>query len=115
MMGYIRHDAIIITSWKRDAIDKAAEEARRLGLIVIGPSDERMNGYRTFLVCPDGSKEGWNLSDEFDAKRLAFIEYLDEIRYEDGSSCLEWVAVSYGSDDKSASVVCHTWDVGVEV
>lgn len=110
-MGYIRHDAIVVTSWQRDALDAAAAKAQELGLEVIGPSSKAINGVSTFLVCPDGSKEGWAASDEFDAKRAAFLEYLNGERYEDNSSCLAWVAISYGSDYREAVIKAHTWEV----
>lgn len=110
-MGYIKHDAIIITSWNDEAINQAARTAHDLGLRTIGPSDEAFNGYRTLLVCPDGSKEGWTESDEGDEKRAKFVTYLNSIRHADNSSPLEWVAVSYGGDDWGAKIVAHAWQV----
>lgn len=112
-MGYMRHDAIVVTSWKRDALEAAVQKARDFGLEVLGPSAEVINGISTFLVCPDGSKEGWDESDEFDGKRAQFLEYLNGERYEDNSSCLSWVALAYGSDDCEAVVTAHTWQVAV--
>jgi hypothetical protein len=109
-MGYIRHDAIIVTGWEDVVVEAAAAMAGELGLLVIGPSVATMNYYRTFLVCPDGSKEGWNQSDDFDAKRAEFLRYLNSVRNEDYSNLLEWAAVSYGSDDGEAKVVAHAWD-----
>ena len=109
-MGYIRHDAIVVTSWSAGAIAHAAAMALKLGLEVLGPSDEATNGYRTMLVCPDCSKEGWDESDACDANREAFLAYLNSVRYSDNSSPLEWVALSYGSDDRSASIAQHAWE-----
>lgn len=98
-MGFIlKHDAIVVTSCMDEWIDRAAAMARELGLQVLGPSGPLINGYRTFLVCPDGSKEGWVDSDTGDAKREAFLRYLDSVRLADGSSHLEWVSVAYGRD-----------------
>lgn len=110
-MGYMRHDAIVVTSWKREDLDAAAEMARNLGLEVLGPSADVTNSIATFLVCPDGSKEGWDESDEFDAKRAQYLEYLNGVRYEDNSSCLSWVALAYGRDDRGALVTAHAWQV----
>ena len=101
-MGYMRHDAIVVTSWNSEAIVAAGDEARELGLDVLGPSSIATNGIRTMLVCPDGSKEGWEESADGDRKRERFLAYLNSIRYEDGSSCLTWVANSYSSDDEAA-------------
>lgn len=96
-MGYIRHDAIIVTSWNAEYLHAAAEKAKEIGLQIVGPSKPAMNGTTTFLVCPDGSKEGWEESDAGDAKRAAFLNYLNGQRYEDNSSSLSWVALSYSS------------------
>ena len=110
-MGYMRHDAIVVTSWKREAIEEASAKAHDLGLEVLGPSAVVMNGVSTLLVCPDGSKEGWEESDAFDAKRAAYLEYLNGVRYEDKSSCLSWVALAYGSDDREAEITAHAWQM----
>ena len=112
-MGYIRHDAIVVTSSKDEAIEEAAAKARDQGLEVLGPSARATNGIRTLLVCPDGNNEGWAESDAFDAKRARFLEYLNGVRYEDNSSCLSWVALAYGSDDAAAEITAHTWQVPV--
>ena len=105
-MGYIRHNAIVVTSWKREAVEAAVAEARRIGLEVIGPSAEVINGYSSALICPDGSKEGWWDSSEGDEKRAMFREWTETLRHEDGSSPLEWCEVAYGNDDRNATV-CH--------
>lgn len=108
-MGYMRHNAIVVTSWKGQAITEASALARRFGLQVIGPSDEVVNGYRTLLVCPDGSKEGWIESNAGDDARKHFKKWLDEQRFEDGSTSLEWAEIAYGSDDKNAEIIAHAW------
>lgn len=108
-MGHIRHNAIVITSWDEKLITKAAEVAEGLGLQVLGPSDEVMNGYRSALICPDGSKEGWGESDRGDERRGEFREWLDKQRYADGSSALEWAEVAYGNDDGEVEVIASTW------
>ena len=110
-MGYMKHDAIIVTSWNTEAIEEAAAKAREYGLEVLGPSDKAINSIRTMLVCPDGSKEGWEESDIFENKRFSYLKYLNSVRYEDNSSCLSWVALSYSSDDRDAKITAHTWQV----
>lgn len=112
-MGYMRHDAIIVTSWKREILEAAAQKARDFGLEVLGPSVEVINGISTFLVCPDGSKEGWDESDEFNGKRARFLEYLNGERYEDNSTCLSWAALAYGGDDREAVVTAHAWQAAI--
>ena len=97
-MGHIVHHAIVVTSWKEDLLVELATYAAGLGAVVIGPSTEAVNGYRTLTVCPDGSKEGWKDSDDGDARRESIKAWLTENRYEDGSSPLEWVEIMYGDD-----------------
>lgn len=108
-MGYMRHNAITVTSWKNETIAEAAAVARRIGLQVLGPSDEVINGYRSLLVCPDGSKEGWVESDAGDDKRKHFKDWLNEQRYGDGSTSLCWAEIAYGGDDQSAEIIDHAW------
>jgi len=109
-MGYIRHNAIVLTGWNEESISAAAEKARGLGLQVLGPSDAVINEYRSILVCPDGSKEGWAESDIACGQRLEFKLWLcTTMCYEAGSSKLEWVEVSYGSDDETAEIETHAW------
>jgi hypothetical protein len=70
----------------------------------------RVNGYTSFLVSPDGSKEGWAESEEGDNRRATFIEWLRSKRYEDGSSPYSWAEVLYGDDDQQAAIVAHDAD-----
>ena len=56
-MGYMKHNAIVVTSWKEIAIKEAAAMAEKIGLLALSQSEEVVNGYRSLLVCPDGSKE----------------------------------------------------------
>lgn len=107
----MRHDAIVVTSWNGDAMEEAAAKARSIGLEVLGPSAVATNGIRTLLVCPDGSNEGWDESNEFDVKRSKYLEYLNSVRATDNSSCLSWVALAYGDDDGDAEITAHTWQV----
>lgn len=108
-MGYIKHDAIIVTSWNDKAIEAAAVAAAGFGLQVLGPSKETTNGYRSMLVCPDGSKEGWNTSDDFDGNRAAFINHLKGFADDDERGFVEWVAVSYSDDEDCAKITADKW------
>jgi hypothetical protein len=67
-----------------------------------------INGYWSFAVFPDGSKEGWEASTEGDTGRAAFIAWLDAQRYSDGSSPFNWVEVQYGDDEEITEVTAHS-------
>jgi len=110
-MGYVRHNAIVVTSWSEGLIAEAAEVASAKGLRVLGPSDKATNMYRSMLVCPDGSKEGWEESDANDQRRKEFRQWLRDKAHEDGSTSLEWVEISYGNDDVGAEIIATAWPV----
>lgn len=108
-MGYIRHNAIVVTCWDIEKLCGCAEVAKSLGLDGLGPSKPLINGYSTLIVVPDGSNEGWGESVEKDGARTQFKAWLKSQRHEDGSSAFEWVEISYGRDDKAAEVIDHEW------
>jgi hypothetical protein len=105
----MRHDAIVVTSSDRDLLKKAYDKAVLCACAVTDIVASPVNGYATFCVVPDGSKEGWPDSDTGYDARETFIAWLRDNRYEDGSTSLEWAAVSYGSDDRRAYVTSHAW------
>ncbi len=105
-MGHHRHHAIVVTSpFERDLTD-AHEQATALFPVEVSPIVEAaLNGYASFMVSPDGSKEGWPESDQCDKARAALIRYLRSQDYEDGSNPLDWVEVEFGGEGGQASVI----------
>jgi len=96
-MGYMRHHTIVVTSWQAEAIEAAHAQATKIFPWVSAISPEATNGYRSFFVPPDGSKEGWEDSDAGDNRRDAFIAWLEEA-YKRRLWCT-WVEVQFGDDD----------------
>lgn len=96
-MGYIRHDAIIVTAWDKKYLLPAIEEAERLELPVSDIAESKTNGYCSFLIAPDGSKEGWEESARGDAARASWKIWAAQARSRD--VWLEWVHVSYAGDE----------------
>ena len=100
-MGYHRHHAIVVTAWA----DRYIEPAHRAALDIFSDTPAKVtpitpagvNGYRSFLVAPDGSKEGWDDSDLGDAARKAFIEWLQKAAQ--GDIYTSWAEVEFGGDD----------------
>ena len=88
-MGYMRHHMIVVTSWDKKLIWEAHMKAceiffqpshvgNSVGVTPIMTSP--VNHYYTFFVPPDGSKEGWNDSDDGDENRVVtegFRELID--------------------------------------
>ena len=106
-MGYMRHHAIVVTGRDFDeSVAKAHSMAEdTFGDLVSPVVMSGINGFRSFCVFPDGSKEGWEKSLDWDDSRDSFISYLKEFEFEDGSSPLCWVEVQYGDDNYETMVV----------
>lgn len=99
-MGYIKHNAIIVTgdSYPEAQLrfELAYQKAKELfGDLVSNIVPALINGYQSFFIAPDGSKEGWDLSDEYDKKRKEFMDFLDSLAYSDGSNAIKFVNVSF--------------------
>lgn len=102
-MGYINHHAIIVTSYDEALIKEAHEEAVRLCHKLVSPIlSSVVNKYFSFLVAPDGSKEGWGDSNQFDEKRAEIVEFINA---QDGA--VNYVEVSYSPDNGTANVTSH--------
>lgn len=90
-MGDIQHHAIIVTSDFKN-VEEAREKAMEIfaGCCEVSPvSKPAINGFKSFCVFPDGSKEGWADSNEANDRRASFTLWLKE-------HCYEWVLVTYG-------------------
>jgi hypothetical protein len=104
-MGYMRHHAIIVSSWSKEEAEKAYNHAVEIfGKQVTALTPEAMNGYVSFLVPPDGSKEGWEESDAGDVRRSELKAFLRSLAYEDGSTSVNWVEVLFNDDEDEESI-----------
>lgn len=106
-MGYMRHHAIIVTSWDDTKLKLAHIKALELfstQVSIIVPSP--INGYTSFFIAPDGSKEGWEDSNIGDRKRSEFIAYVENRDRYDFSS-LSYCEVYYGDDEGNCQIVEH--------
>jgi hypothetical protein len=104
-VGYMRHHAIVVTSYGPNYINEARKEAITLGMTVTEIVESPINAYWSFMVCPDGSKEGWSDSDDGDFQRSAFVGYLRAQTFGDDSTPLDWVEVFYGDDEMEVGIV----------
>jgi hypothetical protein len=86
-VGYRRHHAIVVTAWgegivdARNAIEDLASQTSAW-VFVSDVTPCAMNGYQSFLIAPDGSKEGWQDSDDGDVARDAIKAYLRSLAYD---------------------------------
>jgi hypothetical protein len=103
-MGYMAHHAIIVTGWDPIQVRTAHDEARKIfGSLVTEIVTSEINGYQTFFVGPDGSKEGWDESDAGNARRDQFRTWLCSIK----NQWLDVVELRYGGDEPDMGGV--TW------
>ena len=98
-MGYIRHHAIIVTSADQTALKQAHAKAVEIFKDIAPITPESMNGYASFLIAPDGGKEGRERSDQGDAARDTFIAWLEQWRNADGFTELDYAEVQFGDDE----------------
>ena len=98
-MGYIRHDAIVVTAFDKSHLRAALKKAETLGLPVSEPVESITNSYVSFLIAPDGSKEGWDESRKGDDARDSWKAWANE-KWTKGLYCY-WVHLSYAGDEKS--------------
>lgn len=106
-MGWIRHHYIMVTHYGLEEIKLAHEKAKEMFNLskefgkeinlVSEILESVTNQYYTFLVAPDGSKEGWETSDLYDAIRKSFIQYLDE-------TDIQFIEVAFDSDNDMSNV-----------
>ena len=120
-MGYICHHGIMVTSWSPNQLKQAHEKALEIfteetvsaaysgnASSLVSPIFEGLtNGYASFAIFPDGSKEGWDLSDSVEAKRDEFIKWLNAQRFEDGSTYFDWALIQYGDDEGHNYMMRH--------
>lgn len=110
-MGYIRHHGFLVTGGDWSAEAATIAECHTAAVNIFGPavsplSPKATNGYQSFAVFPDGSKEGWEESDAGDEQRQRFIAWLRERAvYSDGSRAVSWVEVQYGDDELHTVIV----------
>ena len=112
-MGYTRHHAILITG-QGEHIASAHEVAQVIfapdsGLY--GPAapvtpltEEVINGYQSFAILADGSKDGWDASNLGDEARDKLIAWLREDDY------CSWAEVQYGDEESENEVLRHDHD-----
>lgn len=106
-MGYIKHHTIIVTTYGEyveTAHDKAIELFDGLTSNIV---KGKINGYSSFFIAPDGSKEGWDESNKFDELRKTFIDWVNEQAYEDGSNSIAFAEIFYGEDNGYCKIENH--------
>jgi hypothetical protein len=108
-MGYIRHHAIVVTSSDESELAVVHRKAKEIfgddfACEVTEMTRPKTNGQCSFLVAPDGSKEGWGTSAMGDADREEFTSFLDEHNTK-GDGCVDYVLVQFGDDNGEDRII----------
>ena len=118
-MGRMRHHAIVVTGWKDEAVAAAHDQAEALLYAATDPGSPAAsvlltpimraltNGYSSFAILPDGSKEWWDTSNAVEDARAEFLRWLRE-----ADGYLKWVEVQFGDDDGDTRITAHCDDDG---
>lgn len=98
-MGRIRHSAIVVTGSELSDAIAAHSKAVELGLIVTPVVPGKNNGYASFMICPDGSKEGWDTSEDFDKKRHEWVKWAVQQIGLVSRVYIDWAYLDFGGDE----------------
>lgn len=104
-MGHFRHHAIVVTGHTEynGKLETVHEKAREIfagtSACVSEITPKGTNGYQSFFVAPDGSKEWWGDSDAGDIARRDFVWFLRQ------SGIADWVEVQFGDDGGQTLIV----------
>lgn len=104
-MGYITHEAILVTG--HEGVHMTTAHAKAMELfpgLTTELKGSVCNGYASFSVMPDGSKLGWSTHIEFLDKRIQFLNWLFNFKATQ-AGWIDWVRVWYGGDDKGVKIV----------
>lgn len=100
-MSYFKHNAIIVVG--HDMIknfDKSHKKAKKLFRGHVTPiMDSVANGWQSYMVLPDGSKEHWETSNEWDWKRSKFMDWMRK-----NAPGIDAVDIRFGGDDSDAMI-----------
>ena len=112
-MGYFIHHAIVVTSWSEKRTKEAHNYARiifaELNACVSEITPMVTNGYTSFFIAPDGSKEGWPESDACNEARDEFFKKINSL---DGF--VDAVEISFGGDEPSVNTEVIRYNKYVE-
>ncbi len=92
-MGIENHNAVIATTWCDEKADDLREWLNNLDVYerkLFASAGSWCNGYRTFIMVPDGSNEGWEESNKGNLLREKFINFLKNTGHWD------WIEVGFG-------------------
>lgn len=116
-MKNIKHHTIVITSNEKPKLEslrnaiinlyKEKMEAKKGGQLVTPLFESLINNFNTFYVIPDGSKEGYDASDDGDLIRKLIVQLCEKYKEADGSNPIRYAELYYGDDDNKSEILNH--------
>lgn len=103
-MGYMRHHAVLVTTWSKDRMADLVAFLLEEKIGHLGPHVTKVNDYHTVVIPPDGSKEGWEESDAGEEERQMVIAKIKTFSHDDGSNPFDWALVRYGDDGEDDKI-----------
>ncbi|CAL2095510.1 conserved protein of unknown function [Tenacibaculum sp. 190524A02b] len=108
-MGYIKHNAVIVTYWNKQDIEEAHLKAievykdnidcvsseKCISPIMEGVANQQFS----FFIAPDGSKSGWQTEEQAKNARKIFQNFLL-----DSGTC-EYIEICFGGDCDTEFIV----------
>ena len=82
-------------------------EAKRGASLVSPMVESLINNFCSFFIAPDGSKEGYDASEDGDRIRELVIELIETEKALDGQNPIRYVEVFYGDDNNEAKILNH--------
>lgn len=111
-MGYIKHNAIVVTGWHKEKVLEARNKAIEIfeqcfndepngGRLVSEVVSGLINEQYSFFIAPDGSKEGWNTSENGNEARRQFWDWLRNEQY----NYCDYVEIRFSDNDEHKTIV----------
>ena len=114
-MGYIKHHTIVVTGWQDEKVKEAHSKAKELfdkhfeeepihdggSRLVSDIIDGMTNGQLSFFIAPDGSKEGWETSNNGNSARKEFLDWMNK----SSDNYCDYVEVVFGGDDEHENII----------
>ena len=109
-MGREKYKVMVVTGLPED-VAKVRKKAKKIlnkafpyesvasnpDKLVSEPIQSLINGYHTFMIAPDGSKEGWDIQKQATEARLKIGKWIDKAIDQD-HLCVDYVEVMFGRD-----------------
>lgn len=114
-MKNIKHHTIAITSNDKVQLEalrnrvlsiyKEKMEAKKGNQIVSPIFESLINSFCTFYIIPDGSKEGYDASEDGDTVRKSIVELINSYNQAGRENIFRFIEISYGEDASAPQII----------